>query len=51
MLAATALAIFLIPVLFVLFESIALKLGKAPAGETHPGGNLIPPPDATEGGH
>jgi HAE1 family hydrophobic/amphiphilic exporter-1 len=50
MLAATALAIFLIPVLFVSFESIALKLGKAPAGETH-GGNLIAPPNVTEGGH
>lgn len=48
MLAATALAIFLIPMLFVLFESIALKLGKAPEGETH-GSNLIAPPDATEG--
>jgi HAE1 family hydrophobic/amphiphilic exporter-1 len=48
MLAATALAIFLIPVLFVLFESIAIKLGKA--GEAH-GGNLIAPPKVTEGGH
>ena len=34
MLAATALAIFLIPILFVMFETIALKLGKATAGET-----------------
>ena len=50
MLAATALAIFLIPVLFVLFESIALKLGKATEGEAH-GGNVIAPPDATEGAH
>ncbi len=49
MLAATALAIFLIPVLFVLFEKIALKLGKESA-ETH-SGNLIAPPNATEGGH
>jgi multidrug efflux pump subunit AcrB len=50
MLAATALAIFLIPVLFVLFESIALKMGKSAAGETH-GGNTAAPPDATEGAH
>ena len=49
MLAATALAIFLIPVLFVLFEKIALKLGKESA-EAH-SGNLIAPPNATEGGH
>jgi hydrophobic/amphiphilic exporter-1 (mainly G- bacteria), HAE1 family len=49
MLAATALAIFLIPVLFVLFEKIAVKLGKESA-ETH-SGNLIAPPNATEGGH
>ena len=48
MLAATALAIFLIPVLFVLFETIALKLGKT--GEAH-GGHMIAPPDAPEGGH
>jgi len=48
MLAATALAIFLIPVLFVMFESIALKLGKAAEGESH-GGKLIAPLDATEG--
>jgi HAE1 family hydrophobic/amphiphilic exporter-1 len=50
MLAATALAIFLIPVLFVLFEKIALKLGKATAEEGH-GGNVIAPPDVTEGAH
>jgi HAE1 family hydrophobic/amphiphilic exporter-1 len=50
MLAATALAIFLIPVLFVLFETIALKLGKATAGESH-GGDLAAPSDATEGAH
>jgi HAE1 family hydrophobic/amphiphilic exporter-1 len=48
MLAATALAVFLIPVLFVLFESIALKLGKA--RETADG-DLIAPSDAAEGGH
>jgi HAE1 family hydrophobic/amphiphilic exporter-1 len=51
MLAATALAIFLIPVLFVLFETIALKLGMAPESEVHPGGELLAPPEATEGGH
>ena len=50
MLAATALAIFLIPVLFVLFESLALKLGLAADKETHPSG-LLAPPEATEGGH
>jgi HAE1 family hydrophobic/amphiphilic exporter-1 len=48
MLAATALAIFLIPVLFVLFETIALKLGKAE--EAH-GGHMIAPPSVPEGGH
>ena len=48
MLAATALAIFLIPVLFVLFESIALKLGKATGGEAHPR-EISAPPDAPEG--
>ncbi len=37
MLAATALAIFLIPVLFVLFEKIALKLGKAIRGNPFSG--------------
>jgi len=31
----------------VLFESIALKLGKVPAGETHR--DMLAPPDATEG--
>jgi multidrug efflux pump subunit AcrB len=50
MLAATALAIFLIPVLFVLFETIALKLGKSVADETG-GGHMIAPPDVAEGGH
>jgi HAE1 family hydrophobic/amphiphilic exporter-1 len=50
MLAATALAIFLIPVLFVLFESLALKLGLAAEDEIHPNG-LLAPPEATEGGH
>ena len=50
MLAATALAIFLIPVLFVLFENIALKLGKSTAGEAHRG-DMLAPPGATEGAH
>ena len=50
MLAATALAIFLIPVLFVLFETLALKMGTATEGEAH-GGNIIAPPNVTEGGH
>ena len=50
MLAATALAIFLIPVLFVVFERIALKLGKATEGET-PHRDVLAPPDATEGAH
>jgi multidrug efflux pump subunit AcrB len=44
MLAATALAIFVIPFLFVLFERIALKLHKATPGEIHAG-------DAAEGGN
>ncbi len=48
MLTATALAIFLIPVLFVFFESIALKLGNASAGHTH-SRDMLAPPDATEG--
>ena len=50
MLAATALGIFLIPVLFVLFESIALKLGLGAADETPPR-DLVAPPEAAEGGH
>ena len=50
MLAATALAIFLIPVLFLIFERIALKLGGAAEGEAS-GGPVIAPPDAVEGGH
>jgi multidrug efflux pump subunit AcrB len=50
MLAATALAVFLIPVLFVLFETIAIKLGKATAGEAH-GSNVAASPGATEGAH
>jgi len=50
MLAATALAIFLIPVLFVVFERIALKLGKAAEGETGHG-DALAPPDAPEGAH
>jgi len=37
-LAATALGIFVIPVLFVLFESIALKLHDAPPRAMEPGG-------------
>lgn len=35
MFAATALAIFVIPVLFVLFERLALRLHEAGAGEVH----------------
>jgi len=50
MLAATALAIFLIPVLFVLFETIAHKLGKAAEAEA-PHSDILEPPDATEGAH
>ena len=50
MLAATALAIFLIPVLFVLFETIAHKLGKA-SEEDAPDRDILAPPDATEGAH
>jgi HAE1 family hydrophobic/amphiphilic exporter-1 len=50
MLAATALAIFLIPLLFVVFERIALKLGKAAEGKTAHG-DALAPPDATEGAH
>ncbi|MGH9560435.1 MAG: efflux RND transporter permease subunit, partial [Terracidiphilus sp.] len=38
MLAATALAVFLIPLLFVLFERIAIKLHEATPGEMHAGG-------------
>jgi HAE1 family hydrophobic/amphiphilic exporter-1 len=38
MLAATALGIFIIPVLFVLFERIALKLHEGVPGEMHAGG-------------
>ena len=49
MLAATALAIFVIPVLFVLFERIALKLHEAAPGEIHTGG-MPAPHDAAEGG-
>jgi HAE1 family hydrophobic/amphiphilic exporter-1 len=49
MLAATALAIFLIPLLFVVFERIAMKLGKASEeGAGH--GDALAPPDA-EGAH
>jgi HAE1 family hydrophobic/amphiphilic exporter-1 len=49
MLAATALAIFLIPLLFVVFETIALKLGGTTEADAH-GGKLIAPPSATEEG-
>src|SRR6202040_706643 len=48
MLAATALAIFVIPVLFVLFERIALKLHKAPPGEIH-SSDMSAPRDAAQG--
>jgi multidrug efflux pump subunit AcrB len=43
MLAATALAIFIIPVLFVIFERIALKL--------HEGAEAGPPPSTTPAAH
>jgi HAE1 family hydrophobic/amphiphilic exporter-1 len=49
MLAATALAIFVIPVLFVLFERIALKLHEATPGDLQTGG-ISTPHDAAEGG-
>jgi hydrophobic/amphiphilic exporter-1 (mainly G- bacteria), HAE1 family len=49
MLAATALAIFVIPTLFVVFERIALKLHEDVQGEA-PAGGLPSPHDATEGG-
>jgi hydrophobic/amphiphilic exporter-1 (mainly G- bacteria), HAE1 family len=48
MLAATALAIFVIPVLFVIFERIALKLHEAPPQQIHAGG-MATPHDASEG--
>ncbi|HTZ75756.1 MAG TPA: multidrug efflux RND transporter permease subunit [Candidatus Aquilonibacter sp.] len=48
MLAATALAIFIIPVLFVLFERLAMRLHEAGAGEMHAGG-LAHGPDAARG--
>ncbi len=50
MLAATAMAIFLIPALFVIFERIALKLGGGHEGET-PAGPATAPANAVEGGH
>jgi hydrophobic/amphiphilic exporter-1 (mainly G- bacteria), HAE1 family len=49
MLAATALAIFIIPVLFVLFERISLKLHKGTPREINPG-NLPASHNANEGG-
>ncbi len=49
MLAATCLAIFVIPVLFVLFERIALKLQGTAHADVHEGG-LPAPSDAVEGG-
>jgi len=49
MLAATALAIFVIPVLFVLFERIALKLHEGATGEVHARG-MSAPQDAAQGG-
>ncbi len=49
MLAATALAIFIIPVLFVIFERIALKLHEGVEADQPPG--APPPPHASpEGG-
>ncbi len=50
MVAATGLAIFLIPILFVVFENIALKMGKKEVAEAH-GGDSIAPSNAPEGGH
>jgi multidrug efflux pump len=50
MLAATALAIFVIPVLFVVFERIGLKLRGTATEEVH-SGRMLTPPDAAEGGH
>src|SRR3984957_9583610 len=49
MLAATGLAIFVIPVLFVLFERIALKLHEATPEEISSGG-MSSPHDAAQGG-
>jgi HAE1 family hydrophobic/amphiphilic exporter-1 len=49
MLAATALAIFLIPLLFVVFETIAEKLGGGSEAEAH-GQPMIAPESATEEG-
>jgi HAE1 family hydrophobic/amphiphilic exporter-1 len=49
MLAATALAIFIIPVLFVIFERIALKLNEGTPREAD-SGNLPAPHNANEGG-
>ena len=49
MLAATALAIFIIPVLFVLFERLALKLHEATPGDL-PSSSMPAPHDAAEGG-
>jgi HAE1 family hydrophobic/amphiphilic exporter-1 len=49
MLAATALAIFIIPVLFVIFERIALKLHEGTPVETNSGA-LPAPHNANEGG-
>ena len=50
MLAATGIAIFLVPVLFVLFERIAIKFGKHTVADPEDG-ELPPPHEATEGGH
>ena len=49
MLAATALAIFIIPVLFVIFERIALKLHEGTPVETN-SGNMPAPHNTNEGG-
>jgi HAE1 family hydrophobic/amphiphilic exporter-1 len=48
MLAATALAIFIIPLLFVLFERLALRLHEVAPGELHSPG-LSPSHDAAKG--
>jgi HAE1 family hydrophobic/amphiphilic exporter-1 len=49
MLAATALAIFIIPVLFVIFERIALKLHEGTPREPD-SGSFPAPHNANEGG-
>jgi HAE1 family hydrophobic/amphiphilic exporter-1 len=52
MLAATLLAIFIIPVLFVIFERLALKLNEGEHADAPPSNAPAPPaaPAASEGG-